>query len=302
MLERKKLIEGYLAAGATLVCWTCFSLITRMGGKSPLTPWDIFALRLITATLVLLPFGGLPAGAWRDRRLWLLTVLSSLLYCPLAYSGFKLAPAAHGAILLSGMQPFLISSVAWLLFRTIPSRMRLLGLILISTGIGCAAMLYFNAWSPQTAFGDLLIFLSSVSWAFYGVLSARWGYSAWTLTRAIAFGPAVVFLPIYFLWLPKGLAEAPLSAIVLQCVFQGIVATILAMLAYLKAMECLGAERTAAFLALVPITAGLIAVPLLDEPLSGWLLAGLVFVSSGSYIASRYGSSGTRPPTLGKSS
>lgn len=91
------------------------------------------------------------------------------------------------------------------------------------------------------------------AWAFYSVLAARWGYSAWTLTRAVVLGSAVLYLPVYLLWLPKQLATAPLSMIIIQSLFQGIVASILAMLAYLKAVSILGTERAAAFLALVPI-------------------------------------------------
>ena len=291
MPEKKQLISGYLAATATLVMWACFSLVSRYGGKSILTSWDMFALRSITASLVLLPFAGsLSPGIWRDRRLWVLTVLCSLLYCPLAYNGFRYAPAAHGAILLSGMQPFLISAVVWLIAGTRPNRMRSIGLILIAIGISCAAMPYFTDWSADSAFGDLLILLSSITWAFYSVHATRWGYSAWTLTRAVAFGTAIIYLPIYAFFLPKQLAAAPLSMIAIQCFFQGIVATILAMLAYLKAISLLGTERTAAFLALVPIVTGLVGVPLLCEALTFWLLSGLIFVSLGSYIASRYGS------------
>jgi drug/metabolite transporter (DMT)-like permease len=275
--------------------WACFSLVSRYGGKSVLTSWDIFALRSITASLVLLPFAGsLSAGAWRDRRLWVLTILCSLLYCPLAYNGFRYAPAAHGAILLSGMQPFLISAVVWLIAGTRPNRMRSIGLVLIAAGISCAAMPYFTDWSADSAFGDLLILLSSIAWAFYSVYATRWGYSAWTLTRAVAFGTAIIYLPIYAFFLPKQLAAAPLSMIAIQCFFQGIVATILAMLAYLKAISLLGTERTAAFLALVPIVTGLVAVPMLDEALTIWLLCGLIFVSLGSYIASRYASISSR--------
>lgn len=96
----------YLAALATLLMWSGFSLISRMGGKSILTPYDIFALRLATASLVLLPFiGSMPKNAWRDGRLWLLAIMGNLLYYLLVYQGFKFAPAAHGAILLAGMQP-----------------------------------------------------------------------------------------------------------------------------------------------------------------------------------------------------
>ena len=270
--------------------WAGFSLVSRLGGKSILTPYDIFALRLITASLVLLPFSGsMPTGAWRDRRLWLLTLLCSLVYCPLIYSAFKYAPASHGGILLSGLQPFLISVVVWLIAGTRPTRMRCIGLAFIALGIVCAGLPYFTEWSPDSAFGDGLILLSSVLWAVYSVLAARWGYSAWIQTRAIAFGSAVVYLPIYFLWLPQELAAAPISLILVQCFFQGVVATILAMLTYLKAIALLGAERTAAFLALVPVVIGVLAVPLLDEALTGWLATGIVFVSLGSYIASRYG-------------
>ena len=295
MTDHKYLLRGYLAAAATLVMWTGFSLVSRMGGKSILTPYDIFALRLATASLVLLPFAGcFLAGAWRDRRLWLLAVLGSLLYYLLVYNGFRYAPAAHGAILLSGMQPFLISAVAWLLAGTRPNRLRSLGLLLIATGIGCAAMPYFSDWSPDTAFGDLLILISSISWAFYSVLAKRWGYSPWTLTSAVALFSAVLYLPIYALWLPKQLAAAPLSMIVTQSLYQGVVATILAMLAYLRAIAILGTERAAAVLALVPIVTGLLAVPLLDEVLTVWLLCGLLFVSLGSYIAARYGTSTLR--------
>ncbi len=295
MPQNRLLIQGYLAAAATLVMWTGLSLVSRMGGKSVLTGYDVYALRLLTASIVLLPFAGsLPAGAWRDRRLWTLAALGSLIYCILVYHGFKCAPAAHGAILLSGMQPFLISAVVWLIVGTRPGRLRSIGLILIGSGLVCAALPYFHDWSTETLFGDLLILLGSTSWAVYGVLATRWGYSPWILTRAVAFGPAFIYLPIYFLWLPKQIEAAPLSAILLQCIFQGIVATILAMLAYLKAISILGPERAAAFLALVPITTGILAMPLLDETLTVWLMSGLILVSLGSYIASRYGNATLR--------
>ena len=296
MQDRSLLLRGYLAAAATLVMWTGFSLFSRYAGKSVLTPYDVFALRLSVAALVLLPFAPrfLGQGAWRDQRLWLLASLGSLLYCLVVYTGFRYAPAAHGAILLSGMQPFLISAIVLAVDGIRPNRMRSLGLIGIATGIACAAVPYFNVWSPEVVFGDLLIFYGSVLWAIYSVLAKRWGYSPWTLTSAVALIPAVLYLPIYALFLPKALAEAPLALIVTQGLYQGIVATILAMLAYLKAISILGTERAAVFLALVPITTGLAAVPLLGEALTGWLLSGLVFVSLGSFVASRYGGSVSR--------
>ncbi len=268
--------------------WSGFSLISRLGGKSVLTPYDIFALRLITASAILLPFiGSMPHRVWADKRLWILTFLCSLIYCPIAYTAFKYAPAAHGGILFPGLQPFLISALVWLVVGTRPTRIRAIGLSLIGAGIICAAMPYLTEWSPEYAFGDLLMVISSCSWALYGFFAARWKYSPWVLTRAIAFGSAIVYLPIYWLWLPKEVGNAPMSMILIQASFQGISATILAMLTYLKSLELLGPERTASFLALVPVVIGVLAVPLLDEPLTTWLGAGIVLVSLGSYVASK---------------
>lgn len=289
MPDNQNHLKGYLAAGATLLIWTSFVLVSRLGGKSALTPYDVFALRLITASLILLPLSAslLRSGEWRDRRLWALSMIGGLLYGVLVYGGFKFAPAAHGGILLSGLQPFLITAIVWLLVGTRPSRVRSVGLAGIAIGVVCAAVPYFSHLSTETLLGDGLLLASSVAWAFYSVLAKRWGFSPWTLTRAVALGSALLYLPIYALWLPKALDAAPLSMLLMQGLFQGVGATILAMIFFLRAVASLGPERTAAFLALVPVTSGVLAVPLLGEPLTPWLLAGLVFVSLGAYIASR---------------
>jgi len=63
--------------------------------------------------------------------------------------------------------------------------------------------------------------------------------------------------------------------------------TIVAMLLFLKAVEILGPERTGAMIALVPVLAGVAAAPLLGEPLTAPLLAGLAFVSAGAFTAAR---------------
>ena len=62
---------------------------------------------------------------------------------------------------------------------------------------------------------------------------------------------------------------------------------LVAMITYLKALSILGTERCAPLLATVPIVIGLVAVPLLDEPLTGWLMAGLLLVSLGAFVASK---------------
>jgi drug/metabolite transporter (DMT)-like permease len=284
------LLQGYLAALATVVIWAGFILISRLGGKSALTGWDIVALRLGTASLVLLPFSlKLPPGTWRNPKLWALASLGGLLFLILVYAGFKLAPAAHGGILLPGMQPFLVTALAWLLLGSVPSRLRLLGLVPIALGVACVAapQLMGAHEGPSTLPGDALMLGGSMAWAAYSVLVRKWPFDAWLLTRFVALASALVYLPVYALFLPKGLSEVPMSMLLLQGLYQGLGPTIIAMLLFLRAVAILGAERTGAMVALVPVIAGLGAVPLLGEPLTAWLVAGLALVSGGAFISAR---------------
>lgn len=288
--ERSSLLPGYVAALTTVLVWTGFILISRLGGKTGLTGWDIVALRLGTASLVLLPFSlRLPQGSWHDRRLWTLAMIGGLCFLCLAYAGFKFAPAAHGGILMPGMQPFLVTLLAWAMLGSRPSRQRLWALLPIALGVVCVAVpqLVGGITAAHTLLGDALLLGSSCAWALYSVLVKKWAFDGWLLTRFVALASSLVYLPVYWAFLPKGLDTVPTSMLLLQGLYQGLGPTILAMVLFLKAVRILGAERTGAMVALVPVMAGLAAVPLLGEPLTVWLVGGLALVSAGAFWSAR---------------
>lgn len=285
-------LQGYLAAAGTVAIWSGFILVSRLGGKSVLTPYDVLGLRFAAAGLILLPFvKGMRLSLLRDLRLWVLTLLAGVIYGLFVYSAFKFAPAAHAAILLPGLQPFLIAVGTWLLYGERPQRDRRWGLALICLGVGCAAVPYIIAledhWSWTMLAGDGLFIVASTVWMLYTILMRRWRYDPWMLTRFVALGSAAIYLPVYWLWLPKQLSAAPWSQILIQALYQGIGPTIVAMMLFLKAVSILGAERTGAMIALVPVISGIAAVPLLNEPLNGWLVTALLLVSLGAFIAAR---------------
>ena len=289
--SRPAALQGYLAALSTALIWAGFMLLARVAGQHALTSWDVVALRLGTAALVLLPFCfTLPPGTWRNPRLWGLSLTGGFLFLNLVYAGLSRAPAAHGGIFLSGLQPFIITMLAWWILGARPARERLWGLLAIALGVTCVAgpqVLGSQDAGASTLQGDLLLVCASLAWATYSVMVRKWVFDVWVLTRFLAVASALVYIPIYLLWLPKNLSAAPWSMLALQAVYQGVITTIVAMLLFLRAISILGPERTGAIVAIVPVVVGLAAVPLLGEPLTLWLIGGLVLVSGGAYLAAR---------------
>lgn len=81
-------------------------------------------------------------------------------------------------------------------------------------------------------------------------------------------------------------SQVPLPTLALQVVLQGVLSGFLAPLTYVYSVSRLGASRTAAFAALVPILAALGAWVFLGEQI-GWIKgAGVIVVAIGVALAS----------------
>ena len=80
--------------------------------------------------------------------------------------------------------------------------------------------------------------------------------------------------------------DAPLSAIGLQAVVQGILTAVVSYVAYGRAVSLLGASSGAAFAASCPAMTALMAIPILGEwpSLIDW--AAILSISMGVYVVS----------------
>lgn len=280
-------LRGYLYAALIVAIWSGFILVSRAGGISPLTSWDVIAIRYATAAAVLLPFWWFRRRvALRNRRLLALAGLGGLGYGVLAFASFKLAPAAHAAVLLPGLQPFAVTLAAWWLLAQAPDRARRIALLVIAAGVACLAVDVLRGHAAALQ-GDLLMLGASACWACYSVLLRRWQVTPWDATLGVTLLTAVLYLPVYLLALPHQIALASWSDIAAQAVYQGIVATIVQMLLYVRTVALIGPTRLGLWMALVPALAGVAAVPLLGESLSAWVLTGLVLVSLGAWLGNR---------------
>lgn len=280
---RERLIGLLCALGVTL-CWAGFSLASRLSAKQPFTPWDVAALRysggLVVGLLLASAFGW-PRISFR-RALALMA--GAAFGFPLAsYLGFRFAPTSHGVVIMTGALPFVTTALATLFLGERWDRQKLLSLAVVAGGMGLLAVDTFGGY-PGAWRGDLLFVLGCLSWAGFTILLRYWRVPAMTATTALAIYPAFLYLPVWWLFLPSQMAEAPAGAIAFQALYHGIIAVAVAGFLFARAVTAIGPARTTTVTAITPALAALLAWPLLGEPL-GWAgLAGVALVSAGMVL------------------
>jgi drug/metabolite transporter (DMT)-like permease len=121
----------------------------------------------------------------------------------------------------------------------------------------------------------------------FTLLLRRYPMPPLAATVSTTLGSALLYLPIWWLFLPSTLAQAPAREILMQAAYQGVLVVFVAMLLYTFAVRQLGAQTVALVMAVVPGFAALAAVPVLGEPLSLLALAGLAAVTTGAVLGAR---------------
>lgn len=289
MSEHRSSRAGLIAALFTICIWTGFILVSRHGGKSVLTGWDVTALRFGVGSLIALMF--LPRVTLPPYKVILLfSAFGGIGYSVVVYAGFRLAPAAHAAVLLPGSLPFATAVIAWLWLRQKPSSAQRIALLLVFIGIALTAADTLSHGAHLTGvqmLGDLLFLCGSSSWAVFTLLLRRYPMPPLTAAVTTTLGSAILYLPVWWLFLPSMLAQAPPAEIAMQAAYQGVLVVFVAMLLYTFAVRRLGGQTVTLLMAIVPGVSALAAVPVLGEPLSLHTMAGLGAVTMGAVLGAR---------------
>jgi drug/metabolite transporter (DMT)-like permease len=283
---------GLIAAFFTICIWTGFILVSRYGGKGILTGWDVTALRFGVGAMIALIF--LPRVTLPPYKVILLfSAFGGIGYSVVVYTGFRLAPAAHAAVLLPGTLPFATAVIAWLWLRQKPSATQRISLLLVFVGIALTAADTFSHGAHLTGtqmLGDLLFLCGASSWAVFTLLLRRYPMEPLTAAVTTTLGSAILYVPVWWLFLPSTISHAPVAEIAMQAAYQGIVVVFVAMLLYTFAVRRLGAQTVTLLMAIVPGVSALAAIPVLGEPLSMLTLAGLGAVTIGAVFGARVSS------------
>ncbi|MBK6614165.1 DMT family transporter [Ottowia sp.] len=282
---RKTLGIGVLCGLAVALIWSSWSVATRFAVTTSLGPYDVTFLRFGVSALLLWPIlvrKGLGIQQIGIVRLLVMVLGAGVPFMLLGSIGMQFAPASHVATLMIGTMPIWVALLSGLLFGERFTRQQLGGMGIVIAGVICIGgyALIANRAAGEWR-GDLLFLLAGLCFASFTVVQRRSGISPWHATALVNCCSALLFAPIYFLWLKPHIFTAPPAAVAFQVVAQGIAVAILGMYFYTEAVRRLGAPRAAIFGALAPALAVLIGMVVLKE-VPAWLtIVGIALVMCG---------------------
>ena len=296
--------SGLWAALVTVTIWTAFIIIARASAQHSLLPLDITWARIVGASAILLPWSWWTVRQQRCEQPdagsfagfsplpWRITVVTGFFggfaYAIFAYSGFFLAPAAHGSVLMPGSLPLWTSVLAVFLLGERLHGYRLLGLAMILSGdllVGGSSL--WQAFEGGSVWiGDLLFIAASACWSTYSVLSRRYQLQPLPATMAITCFAFFSFVPLHALLCSLGLLSthlwtAPWHEVLWQALFQGGGSVVLSGISFTLMIRAYGPVRSTMLTAVVPGLSALGAVFWLGEPLGWHVLLGLSLVTLG---------------------
>lgn len=249
--------------------------------------------RSTLAAFILLPF------AWRHlkadravlRRRWRMLALMAAAMWTVGSTAMFLGlhfTTAVKAGLVNATEPAVIVLFAWVLFRDMVTPRQGFGIAVSFSGI--AILILGGQDAPAQDFspriGDLLVLLAVSAWALYVVLYHRFGRELHPLTAlfSIMFFAAIQLLPLYVLETVYYRPVVPSAASIGTIFYLTVVASILAVLCFNRAILGLGHSRAGLFNHLMPVFTVMLAMIFLGETLHLYHLAGVVLIALGLYL------------------
>ena len=280
--------HGALCGLAAVSIWSGNIVVGDLGLRSSLTAWDITAIRFAVAGALLAPLL-MRLGLALDRLGWwgvAALVLGGAPTVLLANAGLQFAPAVHAGALFAGVMPLMTAILAAFLLNEAFTLGKRIGLALIAIGV---ALIVWGAGitvGTSQTIGHLLFLAAALAFACYTVALRRARLDGLHAAAISAVGSMLLYLPPYALVAGASVFDAPLTAIGLQALVQGVLTAVVSYIVYGRAVSILGASSGAAFAASCPAMTALMAIPILGEWPTAIDWAAILSISLGVYVVS----------------
>jgi drug/metabolite transporter (DMT)-like permease len=281
--------RGALYGIAAVGIWAAFIVVSRLGVRTSLSPWDVAAIRFAVAGTLLLPVA-MRRGLALERLGWMgLVAIVAGCGAPmvlLVNAGLLFAPAAHAGALFPGVMPLMVAILAAMVLKEAFTARKRAGLGLIV--VGALGIVWGTGGAIGTAqnIGHALFLTAGLAWAGYTIAMRRARLDGLHAAAIAAVGSLLLYLPAYASFAGWSVLAAPLGDIALQAIVQGVLTAIVALLLYGRMVGLLGATGGAAFVALTPAMTALLGIPVLSELPSPIDWFAIALISVGVYLVS----------------
>jgi drug/metabolite transporter (DMT)-like permease len=288
-VSARQFVIGAICAIAAVAIWAGWLVMMRLGVTTALTAFDLTALRFAVAGIVLFPV------VWRhglafDRLGWpgiIAVVIGAGAPVPLLVgAGLSFAPVAHASVLTYGIAPLIVACLAAVALKERLVPIRKTGLVLVGLGGLMIGGLGISSFGGRQSIGHLLFLTAACLWACYAVAIRRARLDGLHAAAIAAVVSLLVYFPLYVTFVDNRLLEVSSTILVGQAFYQGVVTAAVSLALFGRSIMLLGASKAAAFVALTPVMAAVMAIPALGEwPTSiDWLAIGMI--TAGVYLAS----------------
>lgn len=269
-----------------VLIWASWLVLTSSGRVTALSVVDLAWFRAAIPAAVLLPV------LWRNRehvarlgvkRCVLLSAYGAPFTLCVGY-GLTFAPVAHAGAMVPGLMPvFAIALGAIFLGQRISPRKAVASLFILS---GTGVILWYTSSAPEgdaVWVGHVLFLLGALCWACFAVTLGRSDVGPFVATAIVAALSVLVLTPILAFPGVSQISSADLRDVTFQAVFQGVLAGLVSLFAFGRALQLIG-SRAAALTALTPGIAAVLAIPVLDQFPHGAEAAALILVILGLFV------------------
>lgn len=278
-IASRKILSGLGWAIVAIMVWSGSLVMLRLGVTTSLNAYDLTVLRFSVAAVILAPVV-LRRGAGTDRLgligFGAMVVAFGAPYVLLIAFAMKTAPAAAAGALNPGVMAIASVLLGRLIFGDRVGGARFAGLTVTAMGV----VLFTWAGGAITT-GHLILIGTGIMWANYALIVRSSGVPALNATAIVAVGSAVFYLPVYLVALPKQILAAPLTDILVQAGFQGVLVSVAAIYAFNRSAELLGPVAGATLPALIPVVTLGLGVLVLGETAGAGEFASAILVTMG---------------------
>src|SRR5205807_7145313 len=135
------------------------------------------------------------------------------------------------------------------------------GLVLVTLGALVIGGVGISSFGGRQSIGHLLFLTAACLWACYAVAIRRVRLDGLHAAAIAAVVSLLVYFPLYLAFIDHRLLEVSLTDLVGQAFYQGVVTATVSLALFGRSIMLSGASKAAAFVALVPVMAPLMALP-----------------------------------------